>query len=77
MLISLADLPYIDIYRFGMCIGKAVAETNERIVFLASGDLSHTVSHASPYGYNPKGVEFDNLLVKYISEGKCKRHIKL
>ena len=72
VLISLADLPYIDIYRFGMCIGKAVAETNERIVFLASGDLSHTVSHASPYGYNPKGVEFDNLLVKYISEGNVK-----
>lgn len=70
--ISLADLPYIDLYRFGMCIGKAVAESNERVVILASGDLSHTVSHASPYGYNKKGVEFDNLLVKYVSEGDVK-----
>ncbi|NMB96117.1 MAG: AmmeMemoRadiSam system protein A [Clostridiaceae bacterium] len=72
VLISLADLPHIDVYRFGMCIGKAVAESKERVVFLASGDLSHTVSHDSPYGYNKKGVEFDNLLVKYVSEGDIK-----
>jgi len=72
VLISLANLPYIDVYRFGMCVRKAVAESDERVVFLASGDLSHTVSHESPYGYNKTGVEFDKLLVKYVSEGDIK-----
>ncbi|HOJ10991.1 MAG TPA: AmmeMemoRadiSam system protein A [Clostridiales bacterium] len=69
VLISLANMPFKDLYRFGMCISKAVAESGERIVFLASGDLSHSLTEDAPCGYNKKGEEFDKLLIKYISEG--------
>ena len=66
--ISLANMPHKDLYKFGMCIGKSAMESGERVVFLASGDLSHSLTHGAPCGYNKKGEEFDKLLVKYLSE---------
>jgi len=64
--ISIAGLPFKDLYRFGMCISKAVHETDEQVVFLASGDLSHRLSHDAPYGYSEKGKEYDNMLVSSL-----------
>lgn len=64
--ISIAGLPFEDLYRFGMCIEKAVLETDEQVVFLASGDLSHRLSEDAPYGYSERGGEFDRLLVNSV-----------
>lgn len=61
--IAIAGLPFLDLYRFGMCISKAVHESGERVVFLASGDLSHKLSEDAPYGYNERGSEFDEMLI--------------
>lgn len=62
--ISIAGLPFEELYKFGTCIGKAVEETGERTVFIGSGDLSHRLSQNSPYEYSPRGKEFDNLIVE-------------
>ncbi|NSW91326.1 MAG: AmmeMemoRadiSam system protein A [Firmicutes bacterium] len=70
--ISVADLPYKELYKFGQCIGKAVAETNGtngRTVIVASGDLSHSLTWDAPCGYNEKGEVFDKLITEYISKG--------
>jgi len=66
--ISIAGLPFIELYKFGMCISRAVSEIEEQVVFLASGDLSHRLSNDAPYGYNKRGKEFDDLFVKSIRE---------
>ncbi|MCX8128525.1 MAG: AmmeMemoRadiSam system protein A [Clostridia bacterium] len=62
--ISISGLPFLDLYKFGMCISKAVRDSNEQVVFLASGDLSHKLSEDAPYGFNEKGRIFDELLVE-------------
>lgn len=64
--ISIAGLPFESLYRFGMCIAKAVKAVDGRVVFLASGDLSHRLSKDAPYGYSEKGPEFDRMLVESL-----------
>ena len=64
--IAIAGLPFTDLYRFGMCISRAVEETDEQVVFIASGDLSHRLSSEGPYGYSPEGEKFDRLLIDSI-----------
>lgn len=66
--ISISGLPLIDQYKFGMCIGQAVEKSNEKVVFIASGDLSHRLSADGPYGYSEDGRKFDELLVKSVRE---------
>ncbi len=64
--ISVAGLPFKELYRFGSCIAKAVEQLGEDAVFLASGDLSHKLSPDGPYGFNECGPEFDGRLVDYL-----------
>ncbi|MGI6669936.1 MAG: AmmeMemoRadiSam system protein A [Acetivibrionales bacterium] len=64
--ISIAGLPFKELYKFGACIGKAVRNTGENAVFLASGDLSHRLSPDGPYGFDESGPEFDSQLVNYL-----------
>lgn len=67
VLISLSGLPPHELYRFGMCINEAVAESERDAVFIGSGDLSHKLTHDAPYGYNAKGKIFDNALISAVS----------
>jgi len=64
--ISIAGFTLDMLHRFGKCISSAVKDCDERAVFVASGDLSHRVNNNSPYGSNPSGSKFDNLLVESI-----------
>jgi AmmeMemoRadiSam system protein A len=64
--ISIAGLPFKELYRFGGCIAKAVEQSEDDVVFLASGDLSHRLSPDGPYGFNDCGPEFDGRLVDYL-----------
>jgi len=64
--ISIAAMPFKELYRFGRCIAKAVEQSGEEAVFLASGDLSHRLAPDGPYGFNECGPEFDGRLVDYL-----------
>lgn len=64
--ISIAGLPFKELYKFGGCIAQAVEQSDETVVFLASGDLSHRLSPDGPYGFNDCGPEFDRQLVDYL-----------
>jgi AmmeMemoRadiSam system protein A len=66
--ISISGYPKQQLYEFGMCIRDAVAESEENAVFIASGDLSHRLSHSGPYGYHPEGPRYDDMIVKTLSE---------
>ncbi|WZL78220.1 AmmeMemoRadiSam system protein A [Eubacteriales bacterium mix99] len=62
-------LPKLQLYRFGMCIAKAVEESNENAVFIASGDLSHRLKEGGPYEYSPYGAKFDREIISLLREG--------
>lgn len=66
--ISISGYTKEQLYEFGMCIRDAVAESDENVVFIASGDLSHRLEHDGPYGYHPEGPKYDNMIVKTLSE---------
>lgn len=67
--ITYGMLPKIQLYKFGMCIKKAVEDSNTNVVFIASGDLSHMLTDDGPYGYSPFGEKFDNEIISLLKDG--------
>ena len=61
--IGLSGLGLLDHYRFGQIIQKAVADTNRRVVFVASGDLSHKLQDYGPYGFSKEGPVYDERIM--------------
>lgn len=57
--IGISGLSYIEHYNFGKCIAEAADKFNKKIVFIASGDLSHMLKDEGPYGYTDEGPIFD------------------
>ncbi len=55
-------------------IGKTITETakalGRKIVFIASGDLSHKLLKEGPYGYAPEGPLFDQAVTTLLKSGK-------
>jgi len=67
--ISTPFLTLTETYEFGKCIQEAIRDIDERVVYIASGDLSHRLTVDAPAGYNPKGKEYDEALVDKIRRG--------
>lgn len=64
--ISIAGLPFRELYKFGGCIAQAVEQSDETVVFIASGDLSHKLAPDGPYGFDENGPEFDRQLLDHL-----------
>lgn len=71
--ITYGVLPPKDLYRFGRAIKRAVLESDDTIILLASGDLSHRLTEDGPYAYSPSGKVFDERIVKLIGEGNLEK----
>jgi MEMO1 family protein len=67
--ITYAPLSDMELYKFGMLITKAVEDLNEKVVFIASGDLSHRLKQEGPYDYSPYGEKFDKEFLDRLKEG--------
>ncbi len=61
--IGLSGLPLTDHYRLGMMIKEAAEAVNRKVVFVASGDLSHKLQTYGPYGFAPEGPEYDKRIM--------------
>lgn len=59
VVVNIGFLSLFDLYRFGAAIERAASTLGRRIAVLASGDLSHRLTHDAPAGYNPRGKHFD------------------
>lgn len=70
--ITYTALSDIDLYKFGICISKAVEELEENAVLIASGDLSHKLKEDGPYGLDPSGEKFDKEFLHYLQKGDVK-----
>lgn len=67
--IGLSGLPAREHYRLGQYIAQTAEKLNRRVVFIASGDLSHKLKEDGPYGFVPEGPVFDRQVTKYLGEG--------
>ncbi|MCL1824270.1 MAG: AmmeMemoRadiSam system protein B [Oscillospiraceae bacterium] len=65
--ISLSGLSFEEHFNFGKEIAGKTG--NERVVYIASGDLSHKLKADGPYGFAPEGVEFDKIVTEALNKG--------
>ena len=62
-----SGLPLIDNYMMGIIIKEAVNNLNKKVVYIASGDLSHKLQPHGPYGFSEEGVEYDKKIMEVCS----------
>ncbi|MCQ2798589.1 MAG: AmmeMemoRadiSam system protein A [Bacilli bacterium] len=53
-------------YRLGELIKKVSNKLGRKTVVVASGDLSHCLTHDAPYGFNEMGVKYDTRMIKSL-----------
>lgn len=68
--LNMGFLSYNKLYELGYMIQQVLAEKGYEAVVLASGDLSHRLKKGAPAGYNPRGAEFDQLLMELLGDEK-------
>lgn len=57
-------------YEMGKIIFEAVNNLDRRVVYVASGDLSHKLQENGPYGYIEEGPIYDNRIMDVMSNAK-------
>ncbi len=67
--VSISGLSFIDHYGFGKCLTRASESLGRKTIILASGDLSHRLTHDGPYGYKEQGPEFDRRVTDIMATG--------
>jgi AmmeMemoRadiSam system protein A len=67
--ISLSGFSNADHYQLGKCIDRTARELDRRVVFIASGDLSHKLKEEGPYGFAEEGVRFDYEITEAMKTG--------
>lgn len=67
--IGLSGQSLPDHYHLGRCIADTAEKLGRRIVFVASGDLSHRLKEDGPYGFAREGVEFDQQITEAMKKG--------
>lgn len=64
-------------FEFGKIIANVCEESAKRAVLIASGDLSHKLTHNGPYGFNPDGPVFDKKIVEIIEKAAPADFLKI
>ena len=67
--VGLSGLSLPEHYAFGQIIRRAADDTGRKVVFIASGDLSHKLQEYGPYGFAPEGPEYDRRIMDVCSRG--------
>ena len=56
-------------YRMGRLVQQVAAKLGRRVVYVASGDLSHKLTLDGPYGFAPEGPVFDARITDDFARG--------
>ncbi len=65
--IGISGLPLADHYKLGMVIKESVNELDRKVVYVASGDLSHKLQKTGPYGFIEEGPIYDEKIMSTCS----------
>ncbi len=69
VLLAFSQLSSAEHVRFGEAVGQAILEAPQRILYVASSDLSHRLMPGAPAGFDPRALEFDNTVVDTFGRG--------
>ena len=75
--IGLSGLSPLTHYRFGQCIAQAANLLGRRVVYIASGDLSHKLLAEGPYGFAKEGPVFDAECMAALGAGDFLRLLSI
>ena len=64
---GLSGLDLLKHYEYGMMIKDAVESLGRRVVYVASGDLSHKLQDYGPYGFAEEGPVYDSRIMDVCS----------
>ena len=67
--IGLSGFSAAEHYRLGMAVQEAAKLLGRRVVYVASGDLSHKLLDDGPYGFVPEGPQFDERITRDFANG--------
>jgi len=71
--IGLSGLPGEEHFRLGQLISQVADKMGRKVVFLASGDLSHRLTREGPYGFAEEGPLFDQAIIHAMEQGDFKK----
>lgn len=74
--ISPSGMTPLEHYKVGMEIRDSIPKS-KRVVWVASGDLSHKLKSDGPYGFAAEGVSFDQAMQHIITSGNFQELFKL
>lgn len=77
VVLSLSYLPYADHRALGAAVASAADALGRKVAFVASGDLSHRLTHDAPAGYNARGAELDAAIVGLVEQGRLSSLMQL
>ena len=63
----------------GKEVYKSISQrsNSQKVVLIASGDMSHCLKEEGPYGFNPDGPKFDKTLIEAIKKKDIETILKL
>ena len=62
--LGISGISLAEHYRIGQKIQQAAKELGRRVVYVASGDLSHKLKEDGPYGFAKEGPAYDERIMK-------------
>ncbi len=71
--LGISGISLLEHYSLGMMIKKAAEELDRRVLYVASGDLSHKLQVHGPYGFDPAGPEYDKRIMDVMGSGEFER----
>ena len=77
VVVGLSGLGYINHFKMGEIINKAIENTNKNVVYVASGDLSHKLQEYGPYGFIEEGPEYENKIVEISKNADFKKLLSM
>lgn len=65
--IGLSNLGELEHYHLGEIIKEAINKLDRKVVYVASGDLSHRLQPDGPYGITDEGIEYEKDIMNDLS----------
>ena len=70
VLIGLSDISQESNYEMGTLVKEVTDKLNRRVVYIASGDLSHKLQEYGPYGFDEMGPVYDEKIMDVMKNAR-------
>ncbi len=76
VVITYGLLSVLELYTFGTILRNVIEQTSKSTVFIASGDMAHTLVNSAGYIYNDKGSRYDFMVQNVLTERDIMEFVK-